>query len=251
LEIQPAQRPRLLLGAFLALPIRRNLAVHPGTAYTKYLFVKKQEDGSLFVANVSALDTPECVSKLFARWGPVRGVDIAGPATNPFARVRFEDAGSARRVMASTSRELGRTGELAEEELGLDPVVPEALARWREELRRPSRAELGAKADQVVGAFDELEARQAEELQRAESQVDNDGFVKVVNKRRPHAAAAAPAGGGGAASSKARKPEILEGFYRFEKVDARKEELARLKSKFEQTRENLKRTRESRVFKPL
>jgi hypothetical protein len=247
-SLPAAARPRLVANSFMALPILRNLVCAPHTEYTKFLYVKRQDqDESLFVLNLSVSDTPATLTKLFSSlFGPVSKVELGGPLHNPFAKISFVDKTTAKYAMTHTTlRDLGKDGVLHD-----GSASPSScLERWqneRDELKRVPRNELGMLADRVVAQFDEKEQREKDE--REKPQVDEDGFVKVVGKRAKRAIA------GEASNNKKKKKgtqEMMPNFYKFEKLEARKQAVQSLKEKFAQTRDKLRKAKESRVFKPL
>jgi len=238
-----------MAGGFLAVPLQRTLAVNPGTPYVKYLYVRRQDDDSLFVLNPSVDDDQNSLSRFFSRWAPVSSVDMGAALSGvaPFARVHFKDPAAAKRVAAALADDVGQHGVLEPDEGVV--VGKAAMDRWIEEARAPARTELGRQADRVVAAYDDAERAAAEERERQASAVDAEGFVKVVSKKKRRAVAQ-PSSSSLPRDVKKTKREVLHpGFYKFEKMDKRKEELRALQSKHEKAREAIRRQHE--VLKPL
>eukprot|EP00611_Tribonema_gayanum_P001104 TRINITY_DN1082_c0_g1_i1.p1 TRINITY_DN1082_c0_g1~~TRINITY_DN1082_c0_g1_i1.p1 ORF type:complete len:276 (+),score=101.36 TRINITY_DN1082_c0_g1_i1:156-983(+) len=260
----------------------------PGGVFSSYVFVKEHREGpgsgagrTLFAVNVDddggTLTDAALKARLTAQWegfGPIDAVELverdsrgkgagkgadssssiglAGVGAEPLgtrarcARIRFSDAAALKRALAA--KVLPRPPDDAGRLTGLAAVVQQ----YRD--ARPDHEELRERVDAYINLFDAKEAEEEQERLDAKNQPDADGFVTVTYKKRrreaaePDAAAAAAAAGG---RKKKKKPQELHNFYRFQMREAKREQLATLREKFEQDKAKIERMKAARKFKPF
>eukprot|EP00903_Cladosiphon_okamuranus_P008193 g7889.t1 len=123
----------------------------------------------------------------------------------------------------------------------------------------PPRQALQLEVDATMQRFEKGEAeREAERKALLEKPEDDDGFVTVTYKRKRGRKSSGnhglPAHGGGVVASEAKKKRKgageLSDFYRFQMRETRREQLASLRSKFEQDKARVAKMKEQRKFRP-
>lgn len=124
------------------------------------------------------------------------------------------------------------------------------ILRWKAEYEqmRPDAATLQAQVDADIAAFDDEHVRQKAKLLASKN--SKDGWTLVTRK-----AAQVPTTVGdkvheNSIAKKAKGNKELKNFYRFQQIEARKEQLAQLRRKFDEDKERLSIMRSSRKFKP-
>ncbi|CED83612.1 rRNA processing protein RRP7 [Phaffia rhodozyma] len=127
-------------------------------------------------------------------------------------------------------------------------------------LSRPSLAKIKAHADSSIAHFEYLKKQEVDRVTRmGEDIVDEDGFTLVVRGGKYGRNLAG--GGVGVASrdwernkeeieGKKKKSKELKDFYRWQVREAKREDLAQLRSKFEADKEKIEKLKGSRRFKP-
>jgi ribosomal RNA-processing protein 7 len=115
---------------------------------------------------------------------------------------------------------------------------------------------LGREADAYMEEFDREAEEEIRERQRKANEPDEDGFVTVSYKKRRGGGSSL--GGGaiipeGRTSKRPRKKKEMEltNFYRFQVREAKRDQLAKLREKFEADKEKVQRMKEARQFKPF
>ncbi|CAM9799115.1 unnamed protein product [Scytosiphon promiscuus] len=124
----------------------------------------------------------------------------------------------------------------------------------------PPREALLDEVDSRMHRFEQAEAAEmAKRKALLEKPEDDDGFVTVTYKRkrgRNSGGDGNPAGGGGmltagGAKKKRKGAGELSDFYRFQMRETRREQLATLRSKFEQDKARVAKLKEQRKFRPF
>ncbi|CAM9224593.1 unnamed protein product [Laminaria digitata] len=123
----------------------------------------------------------------------------------------------------------------------------------------PPRQALQAEVDFTLQGFEKEEAAEiAGRKAMLESPEDDDGFITVTYKRKRgrnsgNPAESGVAGGGGAGGDKKKRKGAgeLTDFYRFQMRESRREQLATLRSKFEQDKARVAKMKEQRKFRPF
>eukprot|EP01098_Paradermamoeba_levis_P010233 TRINITY_DN4301_c0_g1_i4.p1 TRINITY_DN4301_c0_g1~~TRINITY_DN4301_c0_g1_i4.p1 ORF type:complete len:126 (-),score=53.55 TRINITY_DN4301_c0_g1_i4:155-487(-) len=108
------------------------------------------------------------------------------------------------------------------------------------------------------------------------NQVDEDGFIKVIKKGKkkntdgsihvsgfkasplpvspfalpPHQQAGSTVRAGAVEDKKKKKEKILHDFYKFQKAEAKQQQLEQLRQKFEEDKKRIERLKNNRKFKP-
>ncbi len=134
------------------------------------------------------------------------------------------------------------------------------LRRFR--ARQPQVRALQAEEDAAMAAFEATEAEEERQRKAAAEQPDADGFVTVTygrKKRRQGADAGTGAGAGGSKrrgggrtkGRRKKKGYELQNFYAHQMREAKREQLARLRAKFEEDKARIERMKAARKFKPF
>ena len=114
----------------LCVPLARAAALDPARVLVRHLFVKRQDDGSLFVLNPSVTDDQNTLARFFGRWAAVSKVEMARALGSvPFARVHFKNPSDSKRVLVAIAEDIARDGTLQAEE----GRSKNAVDRWLEE----------------------------------------------------------------------------------------------------------------------
>ncbi|DBA05318.1 TPA: hypothetical protein N0F65_007480 [Lagenidium giganteum] len=125
-------------------------------------------------------------------------------------------------------------------------VQPAQSFKAKYQENKPGLAAVMATADEFMAKFDaeeESELRRREELK---NQVDDDGFVTVVNTKRknvvPEEDLARPA--------KKQKSKELTDFYRFQVREKKRDQLKTLRERFEEDRQMVEKLKKANKFRP-
>eukprot|EP00051_Salpingoeca_urceolata_P007509 m.98230 g.98230 ORF g.98230 m.98230 type:complete len:255 (-) comp15268_c1_seq1:162-926(-) len=122
----------------------------------------------------------------------------------------------------------------------LPPPNPTGMEKWRQEFDalRQDPAELQAAVDAAVATFEDEQARtKAAALAKATT---DDGWTVVTAKRKDEPAK----------PKKKKKKKELTNFYRFQRIEARKEQIAQLRRKFDEDKLRMAAMVQSRKFRP-
>lgn len=171
----------------------------------------------------------------------------AGSATIPVAYVVFQKVGSLQKALQFDSSE--------ERLLPQRPAEAFGLQRWQDEYdaARPDAAELQARIDADLAAFDDEKARDKALRMAMDGKEDEEGWTVVVKGGRMVAEDAAGGDGGGADQNpkkRAKKDRELQNFYRFQQKDARKDQIAALRKKFDLDKMRITQMKGDRKFRP-
>lgn len=135
-------------------------------------------------------------------------------------------------------------------------VAQRLLRRFR--ARQPHVKALQAEVDAAMAAFEAAEAEEERERKAAAEQPDADGFVTVTHGRKKRRRGGEGAGvgegskrQGGRVKRKKRKGGELQNFYAHQIREAKREQLARLRAKFEEDKARIERMKAARKFKPF
>jgi ribosomal RNA-processing protein 7 len=138
-----------------------------------------------------------------------------------------------------------------------DTAGQQLLRRFR--ARQPQVRALQAEVDAAMAAFEAAEAEEERQRKTAAEQPDADGFVTVTygrkKKRRRGGEGMAGEGGkqrGGARTKRKKKKGYeLQNFYAHQIREAKREQLARLRARFEEDKARIERMKAARKFKPF
>lgn len=138
--------------------------------------------------------------------------------------------------------------------------VQQLVRRFR--ARLPQAKVLQEEVDTFMASFDAAEAEEERKRKEAATQPDADGFVTVsYGKKRRRGG-----GGGGAGKDevnggkkrgrsgthkKKKKETELKNFYAHQMREAKREQLARLRTRFEEDKARIERMKAARKFKPF
>ncbi|CAM9365200.1 unnamed protein product [Ascophyllum nodosum] len=119
----------------------------------------------------------------------------------------------------------------------------------------PPLQALQAEVDSTMARFEEDEAAEAARRKaKLDNPVDDDGFVTVTHKRKRGRNSGIPSHSDGTADAPIKKrkgSDKLTDFYRFQMRESRREQLAALRSKFEQDKARVAKMKQQRKFKPF
>ena len=121
------------------------------------------------------------------------------------------------------------------------------LEAWR--AGRPSDMHtLESEVNKLLAAFDEKERDIRDKRKRMKDEVDDDGFTMVVNSRKKQGNSSSESN-----RKKRRKKKETEmgNFYRFQIRESKREQLADLRSKFEQDKKRIASMKATRKFRPF
>ncbi|KAJ3222576.1 Ribosomal RNA-processing protein 7 A [Clydaea vesicula] len=108
---------------------------------------------------------------------------------------------------------------------------------------KPSQNILQKNVEIYLKAFDELQAEKKLNLQAKKNLPDEDGFITVVSKSKQKMETKSD-------NKKLKKKKELVDFYRFQMRDTKRQQLADLRTKFEQDKKKIEILKKARKFKP-
>mmetsp|Transcript_4051 Transcript_4051/g.7774 ORF Transcript_4051/g.7774 Transcript_4051/m.7774 type:complete len:290 (+) Transcript_4051:75-944(+) len=245
-----------------------------GKRFVRYLYVKAHGSASktaLFVANIDKQWEKADVEQVFGAFGAVEKVELGNAEYCSFAVVHFENAKKLKRVIDACS-DKGRPEPAFE--WNPEPTKPGKRQRpaWLSEYldARPGNKELKESSDKYLAEFARLENEEQERRRELERQANDDGFTVVTYKKGSKNVSAAPKSldtiqtSNGSAylatmtgstrklnDEKNKKTKKQLHFYRFQNREKKVDELAELRSKFEQDKKHLARLKAARKFKPF
>lgn len=221
---------------------------------------------TLLVCNVPRAYSFEDLAAMFACFGQVEQVLFRSPPSTAHVYIPFSggDPGGALAggdvpaqsayVVYVDAASVGRA-ESSDMSGAVQPLVegsavPGGMRRWLEEYKaqRPDPAGLQTQVDRFMEAFDrrvDAERRAA----RSGPVVDEDGFTLITRTRG--AKRAAPAATVVQQKKRAKEERDVVDFYRFQRRERKREELATLRRQFEEDKLKIARMREQRKFKPF
>ncbi|CAG9466139.1 unnamed protein product [Pedinophyceae sp. YPF-701] len=203
---------------------------------------------SLFVCGMPLGMAAEDLGELLGAFGDVENTAMHASGTS--AMVLFAAAESVRNALALARR----GGALQYEESSY--AGPRGLKRWVEahKARFPGNAELQASLDAWV---EEFEQREEEERLEREAAMAGDGWTLVTSKRGRKKTAdgggttvGAVTAGRAAKRKRDSSQDALDGFYRFQRREKRRDELMDLRRRFDADRKRIADLRAQRKFKP-
>ena len=135
------------------------------------------------------------------------------------------------------------------------PAAAFGVNRWREEYdaARPDAAELQEKIDADLAAFDDERAREKALRMAMDGKEDEEGWTVVVKGGKMVAEDAAGTGQVNVDQNpkkRAKKDRELQNFYRFQQKDARKDQIASLRKKFDLDKMRISQMKGDRKFRP-
>jgi ribosomal RNA-processing protein 7 len=239
----------------------------------RMLFVKshsgKAADGLdadgrvLFVASTLGLQPPQ-LAEVFADAGEIEAVNVfpvakaeprVADAVTSISATTASVAKYAAHIRFSSSSSLKKALQLrvVPEPRLLTPTLAQQVQAHQESL--PDAASLSVTAAAAVQEFD---AKVAEERRKRERVVvDEDGFVLVTRKgkrgRNEEGGATVSTVTAAAAerAGKTRRSLTKVDFYRFQQREAKRNEIAELRSKFEADKARILQLRSQRKFRPM
>jgi len=260
------------MSAFITLPVTLPISAKDGDAAVHhYLFYKEHtakrtseelpQKKTLFVLN-PPLDAEAGLAAVFSAAGEVvsvvrttmqghraggSGGAGAGSASIPIAYVVFKKAASLQKALHFDPTE--------ERMLPQRPAEAFGLQRWREEYEaaRPDAAELQARIDADLAAFDDEKARDKALRMAMDGKEDEEGWTVVVKGGKMVAEDAAGTGQVNVDQNpkkRAKKDRELQNFYRFQQKDARKDQIASLRKKFDLDKMRISQMKGDRKFRP-
>ncbi|EGF82547.1 hypothetical protein BATDEDRAFT_86342 [Batrachochytrium dendrobatidis JAM81] len=185
--------------------------------------------------------------------------------TGSHAHVVFKDDESIEHVLAMKPRKRMWSDVIDEDDQQTDDIDPEetqaanqmGINKWilQHIAMFPKTDHLQSQVDQAMSLFDDSEERAKQELEKKHNAPDDDGFVLVTRGRGKYNTSS---DGKGAVvtvaqeSAKTLKPKNLGlvDFYRFQKREAKRNELAELRRKFEEDKSKIEVLKTKRRFKP-
>ncbi|RKP18839.1 hypothetical protein ROZALSC1DRAFT_29507 [Rozella allomycis CSF55] len=115
---------------------------------------------------------------------------------------------------------------------------------WMQEYMRERKSTLLKDANDFLLAYDEEQAYKEEEYKKSYNQPDEDGFIKVMPKKRRIRR-----------EEEVERPKpkdyTQEKFYRFQVREQKKNRLNDLREKFEKDKSRIQKMKEQRMFKPF
>lgn len=217
---------------------------------------------TLFVLN-PPFGSPASLAALCAEFGSLEDVQMTSiPAISslsvetPAAYVVFEKTISVGAALGVDCR--------AVLEIGAPDKSAHGLKRWEREHDEavPQIGELQAKIDADMRLFDDKTHKEKALRLAMHGKEDEDGWTMVTKgakkeepavKARGSSSLIRTSNGAGAKTKpdkKEKKDKELTNFYRFQIKDARKEQIAVLRQKFDQDKLKIKRMQENRKFRP-
>eukprot|EP00727_Mastigamoeba_balamuthi_P005075 m51a1_g14566 hypothetical protein (290) ;mRNA; f:1057983-1059389 len=255
-------------GGFVALPLR--LRSPRGRALTRVLYARAHASA----AEERAVLEPErtvLVANAPPRAGAALVSGVMGAAGAVASVLPCPEAWGAHYVVFASAQAARRALEIRPEDYdgAEEPPYDNVLEQWRSAaIRRQQRAKdpqaMLDEADEFVRAFAQRrEERRAEEDTKA-SAPDADGFILVARRRGHkkatdgaiHVAAARRSAARldaerRAKEAKQQQQQVLLDFYAFQRREAKKDELVRLRRRFEADKKRLQRMKANRKFKPV
>eukprot|EP00743_Colponemidia_sp_Colp-15_P008403 GILK01009130.1.p1 GENE.GILK01009130.1~~GILK01009130.1.p1 ORF type:complete len:282 (-),score=59.91 GILK01009130.1:197-1012(-) len=259
----------LKMGEYCILP----LPITPNSNAKRYFLYrlhasKKSEasmlpsDRTLFVTNLPDTISEDDLAQIFSACGAIEKIyikHIRKPLPDgqeleegsfkviSFAHIVYQNAKSAKKALTSLIlQNYVPTLTL----LPQDGVKNWLLAYYK---ARPGTAQLQSKVDQFMQDFESQERKAKMEEEAKKNLRDEDGFITVGKAGASDGTvffqAAAPEHVV-TNKKKKKKTKELTDFYRFQQREAKREELADLRRKFEQDKSKIAKMRESRRFKP-
>eukprot|EP00037_Helgoeca_nana_P008127 m.72522 g.72522 ORF g.72522 m.72522 type:complete len:269 (-) comp18734_c0_seq1:212-1018(-) len=230
----------------------------PATAAVRYLYCKmhgakkKKEKGSkdpegkktLFILN-PPVGSAMALATLLGSVGEVADVQMkkleqsGRPASQwpPGGYVEFRKAASVRAILdRDASKPL---------ELPLPENTDFGLERWQAEYdaARPSAEVLQQQVDADLATFDDEVQRGRAQRIASHGAVDEDGWVQVARGGKVDPAT-------GAKAKKKQKDKELKNFYRFQLKEAKKDQVATMRRKFDLDKQKIQEMRAARKFRP-
>lgn len=239
---------------------------------------EEEEDGpkpnrTLFVCNVPRAFSFEDVASVFSCFGQVEQVLLRGgnPMASvfvPFSQQTLEEAGGGAVAAAARDAPAQSAYVVYESRAAVDKAVEAdvsgscqpyvdgsgaagGMRGWLEEYKshRPDPARLQAQVDRFMEGFDrrtEMERRAA----AAGPVVDEDGFTLVTRRSRNRTKSTESTVLVRQTKKRKSDRELLD-FYRFQRREKKKEELAVLRRKFDEDKRRVAQMKEQRRFKPF
>jgi ribosomal RNA-processing protein 7 len=226
----------------------------------------QQQGGiTLFVTNFGESANLVEVKNVFTKSGPIETVVFGkfgggDDRETSFVRVTYQESKAAKAVLKG---ELSKQpGQPITQKLGLTGVE-----KWKQEddSQQISMEKLEKEVDAFMRAFDARKAREEREKEKSANLPDADGFITVTKGRgrkgatdgeihvrgvRARDVQAKIAADEEDQKKKKKKEELLMDFYRFQKLEARQNQIADLRKKFEEDKRRIAQLRSQRKFRP-
>ncbi|KAJ3332724.1 hypothetical protein HDU76_013271 [Blyttiomyces sp. JEL0837] len=228
---------------------------------------------TLFLCNLPADATERHLKRLFRRCGEIVKVLFgmgAGSSDSDVGRIHksgghayvvFDGEEAVERAMAMRARKRiwsdRLEGEFGED-VGVDSrPAPLGLARYIASYisSHPPLEQLKREADEQIKAFEDMEEAKRLALEARKNQPDEDGFILVTRGAGKGRKGMSRSDGEAVGAVKAEdvkgpKEKKLVDFYRFQMREAKRNQLADLRKKFEEDKKRITLLRANRKFKP-
>eukprot|EP01087_Luapelamoeba_hula_P015374 TRINITY_DN458_c0_g1_i1.p1 TRINITY_DN458_c0_g1~~TRINITY_DN458_c0_g1_i1.p1 ORF type:complete len:355 (-),score=103.54 TRINITY_DN458_c0_g1_i1:26-1090(-) len=235
------------------------------------------KDRTLFVTNLLFDQTEEDLLNIFGRFGPVEsttfkrltglqedGVHVNDegdenvvlfPKAEPgvFAHIVFDNADSVVAALAFDWATLTKPLHEEGEQRGVDKWIGDYL-----QMRQDPHT-IMAQVDKFMYEFDKKQALLRQQEEEEAGKVDDDGFVMVRSKKGKKRVRDSDSGavvgtvkaGVDITTRDKKKPKTLDDFYRYQRRENRRKQLADLRIQFEEDKKRIAKMRLQRKFKPF
>ncbi|KAI8615354.1 ribosomal RNA-processing protein 7-domain-containing protein [Chytriomyces sp. MP71] len=254
-------KPLVRLGVYAILPV--TVSRPSGPPVTQQLLFKADTNSSatLFVANLPSDASEAHVRRLFRRCGAIAAVRFGTGLRQrrSTAHVDFEDDDSVQRCLEMRRRRRVWSDEVEDEDIGEGAAAARmsvGMEKWVQTFiaNHPPLTSLEAQVNKYMKQYDDMIDARQRELTRRRAEPDEDGFILVGGAPKPKIGddglpIAGTVGAGANRKRKAKKTERVD-FYRFQMRESKRNQLAELRSKFEEDKKRIEKLKASRRFKP-
>ncbi|KAL6071254.1 Ribosomal RNA-processing protein 7 A [Balamuthia mandrillaris] len=225
-------------------------------------------DRTLLIQNPIYDCTAEDLERIFSRCGKIRSIAFKSkpqpgskrlkaelaldldPLSDIYVHLVFEEVESVAVALATDWASL--SSQLTEQ--GDQRGVEKWISDYHK--ARPDPAKVQAQVDAFMFEFDKKQEIQRKEEEASWGKPDEDGFILVQSKRgRKRLSDGTIAVTGTRVTkkliAKGKQERVLSDFYRFQKRELRRQELADLRVKFEEDKKKIAMLRAARKFKPF
>lgn len=205
-------------------------------------------------AGITAAAADEALAVLQEGGGARCAIGFVVFRTSKGLKAVLADAGGRLAAPQPPAQAQGKKGGGGED--GDGAAAQRLLRRFR--ARQPQVKALQAEVDAAMAAFEAAEAEEERQRRAAAEQPDADGFVTVTYGRKKRRRGEGPGAGEGSKRQGARVKrkkrkgqQELQNFYAHQIREAKREQLARLRAKFEEDKARIERMKAARKFKPF
>eukprot|EP00123_Amoebidium_parasiticum_P022853 comp9638_c0_seq1/m.4659 comp9638_c0_seq1/g.4659 ORF comp9638_c0_seq1/g.4659 comp9638_c0_seq1/m.4659 type:complete len:260 (-) comp9638_c0_seq1:199-978(-) len=221
------------------------------------------EKKTLFVANIAPVFDEGTVKHIFQSFGSVKHVQISSLAQqrhhNTLAKKLYhpnpdaEDSVLFAHVVFKSEKGLAAALQVDDQSPVIDAsehVKGASLAEWVEECRAVPRMEhLEDQVDAAMRLFEAREEQRREQLEAQRNQPDEEGWITVSYGRKRSEIDAEP-DKEKEKKKQEKKEKVMLNFYRWQQREARRDQIADLRRKFEEDKKKIASMRQARKFKP-